>query len=83
MLCFSQPSACAARAASYRDLVLEPGNRPVAEEEEAGALAGLDDPELMNAGDTVDNTLFDHWARVPSIAIDADELERFGRSTSF
>jgi hypothetical protein len=42
-----------------------------------GAWAGL------NAGEAVDAGLYQHWASIPTLRVDAGDLERFGRSTSF
>jgi hypothetical protein len=41
-------------------------------------------PSGLNAGEAVDLSLHEHWATsVPALRVDARELERFGRSTSF
>ena len=37
----------------------------------------------LNAGETVDKTLFEHWVSIPCLRIDPNELEHFGRSSSF
>ena len=42
-----------------------------------GAWAGL------NAGEAVDMGLYQRWASVPTIDVDRDDLENFGRSGSF
>jgi hypothetical protein len=38
---------------------------------------------VLNAGEAVDMKLHEHWACVPTLRIEASELERFGRSKSF
>jgi hypothetical protein len=41
-------------------------------------------PGPLNAGEAMDVSLHEHWASsVPALRIDANELEQFGRSTSF
>ena len=48
-----------------------------------GVLKTGRDVPVLNAGEAVDMKLHEHWACVPTLRIEASELERFGRSKSF
>jgi hypothetical protein len=74
----ASPSSCRHAGSSADASPYDSADDGPARGEWARCAAGL------NAGEAVDLSLHEHWATsVPALRVDARELERFGRSTSF
>lgn len=75
---FPNPAAC--RALDHAEVSVAVISSAATSPEES---SWEDEQRELNAGEDMDVRLHYHWATNPTLRVEASELERFGRSTSF